>query len=97
MNPAKPQTAKDLVGMLVAISAAMPRSHATPLPQGFRCPQCSGAMRELAHAIGHFTVIYCAACETTFRLAAIEVVDAQDIGNDRGHNVLRFPTSRRAS
>ena len=83
--------------MSVAIFAAMPGSHTTSVPQGFRCPQCSGAMRELAHATGHFTVIYCAACETPFCLVATEGAEAQDIGSDRGPNVLRFPTSRRAS
>ena len=86
----------DLFGMSVAIFAAMLGSHTTPGPQGFRCPQCSGALRELAHATGHFTVTYCAACETTFRLAASEVVESE-IGSDRGRNVLRFPTSSRAS
>jgi len=83
--------------MSVAIFAAMPDSHTIPFPQGFRCPQCSGAMRELAHAMGHFTVIYCAACETPFCLTATEDSEAQEIGRDRGGNVLRFPTSRRAS
>ena len=87
----------DLFGMSVAIFGAMLASHTTPGPQGFRCPQCSGALRELAHATGHFTVTYCAACETTFRLAASEVVEPQEIGSDRGRNVLRFPPSSRAS
>ena len=72
-------------------------THTTPGPQGFRCPQCSGALRELAHATGHFTVIYCAACETTFRLAVTDVVEAQENGSVGGGNVLRFPTRRRAS
>ena len=89
---------KDLVGMSVAIIAAMLRSHTTtPRPEGFRCPQCSGAMRELAHSTGHFTVICCAACATTFRLAATEYSQAREMGNDRGRNLLRFPTIRRAS
>ena len=83
--------------MSVAIFAAMPGSHSTPVPQGFRCPQCSAAMRELAHATGHFTVIYCAACETPFCLTATDDSEAQEVGSDRGRNVLRFPTRRRAS
>lgn len=63
-----------------------------------RCPRCGCELRELIYATGDFTVVYCAVCPTTFRLAAVDARVVRATGGAprgarRANNVVRFPVA----